>query len=312
MLSQAHPLKRVLVSLAAAALLPAGLAMAQEDPAAKLNLPPGIAEGITPEQIREAQEIGSTVVRDILEAYNTRNPEMDKFAAETRRRVDTIADETMEADRAAVLDFLGIDPASQNGLYFFVSWSMPLEMLRSYAIEAMWSGATLVFKGIPPGKELGTFITEDLRQLVYGKGAAANISLDPRLFDAYDIKTVPSLVFTRVRQDLQCQGVLSVEVPVAGGQTGSYQMCPALDPANYWKITGAVTTSYALNTFIEDGAVDAKPHLAALARGWSGSSAPGKEQKPFAGKWDDIASPSEMLAAQEAAKAVGTIGSPNK
>lgn len=304
MLSQTHPLKRICAAALASLAFGVALPAAAEEAPVKLELPPGLAEGISQQQIQDAQALGAEAVRNILDAYNARSKEEDAFATQTRRRVDTIADEAMETDRKAVLDFLGLDPAAETSLYFFVSWSMPLEMLRSYAVEAMWSGATLVFKGVPPGKELGSFITEDLRQLVYGKGAAANISLDPRLFDAYEIKSVPSVVFTRVRQDIQCQGIAPVEVPVADGRVGKYDTCPALDPSNYWKISGAVTANYALQAFIDDGATDASPHLRALARGWTGGTSPGKEQKLFVGKWEDVASPSEQLAAQEAAKAM--------
>lgn len=304
MLSQTHPLKRICAAVLATLAVGIALPAVAEDAPVKLELPPGMGESITQEQIREAQTIGAEAVRNILEAYNARGAEEDAFAAKTRRRVDTIADEAMEADRNAILDFLGIDPAAETSLYFFVSWSMPLEMLRSYAVEAMWSGATLVFKGVPPGKELATFITQDLRQLVYGKGAAANISIDPRLYDAYEIKSVPSIVFTRVRQDIQCQGIAPVEVKVSGGRVASYDTCPALDPSNYWKISGAVTANYALQSFIDDGASDAAPHLRALSRGWSGGVAPSKEQKLFVGKWDDVLSPSEQKAAQEAANAI--------
>lgn len=149
-----------------------------------------------------------------------------------------------------------------------------------------------------------------MRQLVYGKGAAANVSIDPRLFDAYAITTVPTTVFTRVRKDIQCQGVLSIEVPGEGGQIGSYDMCPALDPANYWKMAGAVTSGYALQAFVDDGALDAKSHLDALARGFAGATAPAKEQRAFVGKWEDFASPSEQMAAREAAKAIFDAATP--
>lgn len=310
MLSQAHPLKKTISAALATLVVTFTTVAFGEQPAPAFSLPPGASGSITAEQIREATELGTNAVRSILEAYNARPKGEDAFAAQVRKRVDTIADAAMEGDRQAVLNFLGIDPDSETGLYVFVSWSMPLAMLRSYAVEAMWSGATMVFKGVPPGKELGTFITEDLRQLVHGKGAAANVSLDPRLFDAYAVSTVPTTVFTRVRKDMQCQGVQSIEVPVVGGQSGSYDVCPALDPVSYWKISGAVTSGYALQAFIDDGATDAKPHLSALARGFSGGAAPVRVQQEFVGKWEDFASPSEQMAAREAAKAISRIAVP--
>ncbi len=267
-------------------------------------VPYGNLDKASADDIKAAKEAAASMVKDILHAYETRQTdEMRETAEQLRRRADDIADAGIAAERDKVLEFLGIDPKADASLYYFVSWSMPLEMLRSYAIEAMWSGGTLVIKGVPPGKELGRFLVEDLRQLVYGKGAAANISLDPRLFDAYAVKTVPTIVFTTVRDNMQCQGINPVPVKV-GDIEASYDTCPELDPAKYWKISGAVTSSYALQSFIDDGAVSAQPYLKALARGWSGQEAPGKTQRAFTGEWKDVLSPAEQAAAADAVKAL--------
>lgn len=255
----------------------------------------GVLSNVDAEELKRASQLGVTVVRDLLDAYSTRRtPEMEAFANDLRRRADSIADETLSARRDRVLDFLGIDPLSDSTVYIFLSWSMPIEVMRSYAIEAMWSGATLVFRGVPPGRELGDFILNDLRQLVYGKGAAANISLDPRLFDAYSVQTVPAIVYTTVRANMQCQGVEEVSVTL-NDVTASYDRCPELPADAYWKISGAVTTSYALQAFIDDGAEGARTHLQALAKGWSQGRTPGKGQVAFTGAWEDVLSPSQSL-----------------
>lgn len=269
-------------------------------------VPYGNLEKASAEDIQAAKESAAAMVRDILHAYEARQTEeMDDTAQQLRRRADDIADKGIAAERDKVMEFLGIDPNADTSLYYFVSWSMPLEMLRSYAIEAMWSGGTLVIKGVPPGKELGKFLVEDLRQLVYGKGAAANISIDPRLFDAYAVKTVPTIVFTTVRDNMQCQGVNPVPVKVDNIEA-SYDTCPELDPSKYWKVTGAVTSSYALQAFIDDGVTRAEPYLRALSRGYAGQEVLGKEQRAFTGEWKDVLSPAEQAAAQEAAKALGS------
>lgn len=272
---------------------------AQAQEAAPANLPFNMLKGATPEAVEDAQRTGADVARDLLNAYETlRTPQMEQLGTQQRRRADDIADAAMSAERDKVLDFLGLDPQSSSALYFFVSWSMPIEMLRSYAIEAMWSGGIMLFKGVPPGKEIGTFVLKDLQELVYGKGAAANISIDPRLFDAYDIQTVPSIVFTTVRSDMSCQGINPVLFR-ANDMDLSYDTCPKLDPSVYSKMTGAVTTSYALQTFIEDGRPQAQPHLTALSRGWTQGQTPGKVQKPFSGKWEAVLTPSERQQALE-------------
>lgn len=316
MLLKTHPLKRSLL-MAAVALLVCTGAIAQDasKPANKVGFTgvPYIDKAVDdPELSAQARATGEKMVNDILSSYQTlATQEMADDAQRLKHRADDIADAGMASERDKIMDFLGIDPQSNSGLYYFVSWSMPLELLRAIVIDAMWAGGTVVFKGVPPGKDLGKFIVNDLRQLVYGKGAAANLSIDPRLFDAYSVQTVPTIVFTTVRGNMQCQGAARVPVNVGNIAVG-YDTCPALDPASYWKITGAVTTNYALSLFIDDGAVTAKPYLEALARGWREGTAPGKEQKPFAGKWEDAISPSEILAAQEAANTMTKPQSPAK
>jgi type-F conjugative transfer system pilin assembly protein TrbC len=277
-------------------------APSEEQPAADRGyIPYGNLEKASAADIERAQKLGISVANDLLEAYKTQaTPEMAQFGMQQKRRADDIANETLAADRDKVLEFLGLDPQADTALYYFVSWSMPIEMLRSYAIEAMWSGGTMLFKGVPPGKELGDFILHDLQSLVYGKGASANISIDPRLFDAYEVKTVPTIVFSTVRNNMSCQGVNPVSFK-AHDQDLSYDTCPAIDPSKYSKISGAVTTNYALQTFIDDGLDSAKPYLKALARGWVNGNVPDKTQKPFAGKWESVLSPSEKMAAQEMA-----------
>jgi len=264
-------------------------------------IPYGNLEKASKTDIQRAQQLGESVAKELLDAYHQQaTPEMKTFGMQQKRRADDIANEALAADRDKVLEFLGVDPQADTALYYFVSWSMPIEMLRSYAIEAMWTGGTLMFKGVPPGKDIGTFILKDLRSLVYGKGASANISIDPRMFDSYEIKTVPTIVFTKVRANMSCQGVNPVTFK-EGDQTLSYDTCPALDPSMYYKMSGAVTTNYALETFIEDGAVEAKPHLQALARGWVNGNVPDKSQKPFAGKWESVLTPEEQLSAKSTA-----------
>lgn len=310
MLPERYPVKFIRIFSTLCLVAAAGLTTAQEsqsdDP--RSLIPQEMLQGISPEALKAGQAAGEAVVRDVLDAYRTKATDADyQFADDTRRRVDRIADEALEADRAAVMEFLGIDPEAETGLYLFVSWSMPIEVLRSYVVEAMWSGGTLVFRGVPPGEEAGAFISEKLRQLAYGKGAAANISIDPRLFDAYDVTTVPSIVFTSVRQDLQCAGVRPTPVQLPNGGEASYDRCPEVDPSAYWKVSGAVTTNYALETFIDNGAQQAKPYLTALAKGFATGNKPAKTQVAFAGKWEEVPSPSEQLAARQAA---GTMLSP--
>ena len=314
MLSTGHPVMRAALSTLAVfaclsaptAALAQAAATAPQPAASSADKPmlvaPGMLKDASPEDVARAQKLGTDIATRMLEAYQQRvTPEVIEDLQRKRAYFDDIADAALAADRKKIVEFLGINPDAATGLYVFVSWSMPLELLRSYAIEAMWSGGTLVFKGVPPGKELGTFITQDLRQLVYGKGASANLSIDPRLFDAYNVKAVPAIVFAKVKSDFQCQGINTVKY-MYDKQELSYDTCPELDPSLFYKMSGTVSLNYALQQFIDDGGKEAQPYLSALAKGWVNGSTPGKSQTPFQGKWEDVMSPDQKKAAQDAAR----------
>jgi hypothetical protein len=291
-------------SLAAHAQVPADSHKPEAPPEVVPILPYGNLENVSPDDLAKSVALGKSLAHDLLDAYeNRKTPEMLDIAKQASRKADDIADATLSAERNKMLSFLGIDPASDSALYYFVTWSMPIEMLRSYAIEAMWAGGSLVFKGVPPGKDLGKFIINDLHGLVYGKGAAANISIDPRQFEAYGVTVAPTIVFTTVRANMQCQGVNPVSFK-EGDQELTYDTCPPLDPKTYSKISGAVTTGYALQTFIEDGFVQAIPFAKALAKGYRTGVAPVKEQQPFVGKWEDALAPAQAEAVQGVSDAV--------
>ncbi|MNR71713.1 Type-F conjugative transfer system pilin assembly protein [compost metagenome] len=303
-------MKKPLQALALVATLALGSACAHANPSEEpapsgaetgaFYVPYGNLSNLKPEDIERAKKLGESVVTDLLQAYEQRkdDPGLAASMANVKRRADDIANAAAAADRSKVLKFLGLDPEGSTSLYFFVSWSMPLSMLRSYAIEAMWAGGTLVFRGLPPGRDFNAFLGEDVQQLTYGKGAAAAVSIDPRLYDAYKITAVPSIVLTTVRADLQCVGINPVSFKYRG-QDLSYDTCPQLDESKYFKMSGGVTTNYALQAFVDDGVTEAKPYLKALARGFATGQVPGKEQQPFSGKWEDVLSPSERLAIEE-------------
>lgn len=272
------------------------------DPAeGSMYIPYGNLKNASKADIEHATQVGQDVVKDLMNAYEKRKDDPDLATAmqHVKERADQISDEAIAASRDKVLDFLGLDPESQNAVYYFVSWSMPLDMLRSYAIEAMWDGGTLVFKGLPPGRSFGQYMSEDLSKLAYGKGASANVSIDPRLFDAYEVTTVPTIVLTTYRANFQCTGVAPMTFTYQGQQI-SYDTCPALDASKYVKLSGAVTSNYALQAFVDDGWPQAKPFLKALAKGFALGETPQKEQKAFTGKWEDVLSPTDRMTADQA------------
>jgi type-F conjugative transfer system pilin assembly protein TrbC len=267
-----------------------------------------LSKGVTAEKRKEIEEMARAITQN---AQGARDSEFGKQIAATgaqmQRRVDQIADEAMSADRERVLKFLGIDEKADASLYFFVSFEMPLEVLRAYAVEAMWTGGTLVVKGVPPGRDLGKFITEDLRSLVYGKGASSVISLDPRLFDGYQVTSVPAIVYTLERSNFDCR-TSKPTVFEYQEQKLSYDQCPPVDPSKYWKISGAVTADFALREFIKAGASGAQANLDALAKGFATGTVAPKSQQPFTGNWKEAFTPEELMAIKEAAETAKSTG----
>lgn len=254
--------------------------------------------GLKQADLDRIRETAAAAARNSQNSLTAGMERYGKTAERIKRRVDDIADEALSADRDAALRLLGIDPAADSALYYFVSFSMPKEMLRAYVLDAMWTGGTLVFKGIPPGRDLQRFVTEDLRDLVYGKGAHAALSLDPRLFDAFQVSMVPTVVLSSDRSDAVCGGgKASFKYKK---ETLSYKTCAPKDPSKYWKMSGAVTSYFALTEFKKAGAgAAADTRLAALAKGLSGKGQP-RAQAPFKGDWAEAITPEQVLAGKKA------------
>jgi type-F conjugative transfer system pilin assembly protein TrbC len=268
-----------------------------------LNVTPEtVGSNLSPEERKRLEDLANAVTDKTMQRYATEGKKYESQALEMKRRADDIADEALAGSRDKVLKFLGINPKGDSNLYYFVSFSMPVDMLRSYVLDAMWSGGTIVVRGVPPGRSIKDFFTEDLRQLIYGKGASANISLDPRLFEAYGIEAVPAIVYTEDRTQLTCVGS-SVALDSTGNSGLSYDTCGQVDPRKYWKISGAVTSDYALRAFVEQGAKGAQPYHDALRKGMApGMTAP-KTQQAFAGDWKDAVSPDDIMAGKQAIEA---------
>lgn len=283
-------LKSVLSTAVAGALLASSAVLAEGLPLIDYTNP---EKGSAAEA---SKKLGEDVANQLLELYDKSvTPEMRETGQKARDFADQIADESIQKERDSTLEFLGINPNSSTGVYVFLSWSMPIEVMRTYAIEAMWSGGSIIFKGVPPNKELADFVVNDLRQLVYGKGAAANISIDPRLYDAYDVTMVPTIVFTTVRSNMQCNGINTITLHNKDGKEGKYDECPKIDPALYDKMSGAVTLGYALQEFKDGGRAEVSPHLKALSKGWFDGYTPTQSQVGFTGNWDDVLSPSSQM-----------------
>jgi len=149
--------------------------------------------------------------------------------------------------RQETMDFLGISEA-RNHMYIFISYSMPEDMIKAYAREALWSGASLIIKGLKEGETFKEFINKKAKALIENKGYTAALHFDPRLYDAFEIDYVPTIVIADENHIEYCDP--SKERVVEFNKT---KKCKSRPSDRYIKISGAVTLDYALEQFIEEG-----------------------------------------------------------
>jgi type-F conjugative transfer system pilin assembly protein TrbC len=114
-------------------------------------------------------------------------------------------------------------------LQIFVSSSMPIGLLKSYAREAIRYNGVLVFRGLPAGSfyKLSQLVT-DISSDITGYIA---MQIDDEAFKAFDIKSVPTIVLSKPASIFSEQ--------VRGG--------------SFDKISGNITIKYALEVFAKEG-----------------------------------------------------------
>lgn len=113
----------------------------------------------------------------------------------------------------------------------FASLSMPPASLRQLIADVTKAGGIVVFRGFPNNslKEFSARMTK-----VVGEGdKLTGVGIDPRLFRAFDIKAVPAYV------------AVSADFDLCSGFSCQNQLPP------FDRMTGNVTTRYALETFAE-------------------------------------------------------------
>lgn len=114
-------------------------------------------------------------------------------------------------------------------LQIFVSHSMPISLLKSYAREAIKYNGVLVLRGLPEGSfhRLAKLVSD-----ISGDNAEdIAMQIDDEAFKAFDIKSVPTIVLSKPASIFSEQ--------LKGG---------AFD-----KIGGNVTIKYALEVFAKEG-----------------------------------------------------------
>lgn len=132
----------------------------------------------------------------------------------------------------------------------FASLSMPTTALAQMIADVPRAGGVVVFRGFPQGS--AKLFTQSLGKALAGKTASQAVGIDPRLFSAFSIETVPAYVVTASDFDL-CDG---------------FDCRTNIPPHD--RMSGNVTTEHVLQRFADGGgpgAQIARLHLDRLKGG---------------------------------------------
>ena len=153
--------------------------------------------------------------------------------------------DTMVAD-AGKLTAPNAAPAPQ--FMAFASLAMPEDSLRQMIGDVSCAGGTVVFRGFSP-QGAGAFMKELSKAIP--PGTKPRISIDPRLFKAFHVESVPTYI-----------ALADGFVPCSG------DMCTA-NPQVFDRLSGNVTTAFAAETIADGngpGATVARAALQSLKR----------------------------------------------
>tara|TARA_B100002049_G_scaffold229110_1_gene204318 strand:+ start:55685 stop:56710 length:1026 start_codon:yes stop_codon:yes gene_type:complete len=146
-------------------------------------------------------------------------------------------------DREEILNFMGLSE-TRNHLYVFVSYSMPEDMIRAYAREALWSGATLIIKGFEEGETFKDFMRDKGLKLINNQGLTASLQIDPKLFESFAVDYVPTIVLSKEDYASFCE-----PSGIRLHASNVTEKCKERPSDSYVKISGSVTLDYALEQF---------------------------------------------------------------
>lgn len=133
----------------------------------------------------------------------------------------------------------------------FASLSMPPESLKPLIRDTSKAGGAVVFQGFP-GNSMKAFQQGIVKVVDQGQ-ETKSLSIDPRLFRAFNVTSVPAFVVV----------------------TSDFDLCDGLDckttPPPHDRLSGNVTVRYALETFATGGGPGARIAATALKQLGSGS-----------------------------------------
>ena len=211
------------------------------------------------------------------------------------------ANEKEAIDREKILNFMGLSE-TRNHLYVFVSYSMPEDMIRAYAREALWSGATLIIKGFEKGETFKDFMRDKGLKLINNQGLTASLQIDPKLFESFAVEYVPTVVLSKEDYTSFCE---PSGVKLYGNNVT--EKCKERPSDSYVKISGSVTLDYALEQFSQtDGfEVHAQERMDALRENIGKPK--DNEEQVSEYKFDDTLLPHQKEAIFEEYSKFGTV-----
>lgn len=204
-----------------------------------------------------AQSIDGIDVDRIMGRASESNPDAEALAREVAARADALRKEAQAAAAggqsnmernagklggagAGPIDFdeimrtateQGQDRGKSPQLIVFASLSMPQDSLKRLISDTARAGGMVVFNGFP-GNSMKAF-QQGIMKVIDNQSDYGNIGVDPRLFRAFEVRSVPTIVVVTTDFD-PCDG---------------FQCATQLPPFD--RISGNVTLGYALETFID-------------------------------------------------------------
>ena len=164
-----------------------------------------------------------------------------RYADQLRRqRLAGQKDERSDAIRQPV----GIK--RREGLFYFVSWSIPEHELKTTFREAFYLGATVVFRGL---------INDDMPKTIARIKAVAvdlnkeapHVVLDPVIFRQFGITAVPALAIAKDQHALIIEGSASLRQLLNHLRRANSDVAPLSDwadgKARSWEMGGPITTA---------------------------------------------------------------------
>ncbi len=165
-------------------------------------------------------------------------------AQAVKQQADLLRQQRLATQAASAMPATGLK--RREGLYYFVSWSMPEPELKGHMREAFHLGATVVFRGL---------FEDDMRKTIERTKAVAveldkeapHTVLDPVMFRQFGVTAVPALAVAKDQQALIVEGaaplkqLLRLLARADGGVTPLLEW--AEEKTRSWDRGGPVTVS---------------------------------------------------------------------